>query len=100
LFLSEELFTDIAAGEKYRIDVLVEAKVKGKDSLMITKATHNRRFLSACLFILAACLKNTARTFFPLPCSATTRPATSLHPLRSNFLFFRVLQFRFLTVEL
>lgn len=28
-FLSEELFTDVTAGEKYRVDVLVETKLKG-----------------------------------------------------------------------
>ncbi|GGJ81233.1 hypothetical protein GGR02_003500 [Anoxybacillus voinovskiensis] len=31
-FLSEELFTDVTAGEKYRVDLLVETKLKGEDS--------------------------------------------------------------------
>ncbi|KFZ42142.1 hypothetical protein CS060_13865 [Anoxybacillus flavithermus] len=34
-FLSEELFTDVTAGEKYRVDVLVETKLKGEDGLII-----------------------------------------------------------------
>ncbi|MGG1558099.1 Rpn family recombination-promoting nuclease/putative transposase [Geobacillus thermoleovorans] len=34
-FLSEELFTDVTAGEKYRVDLLVETKFKGKDGLII-----------------------------------------------------------------
>ena len=34
-FLSEELFTDVTAGEKYRVDLLVEMKLKGEDGLII-----------------------------------------------------------------
>ncbi len=35
LVLSEELFTDVTAGEKYRVDLLVETKLKGEDGLVI-----------------------------------------------------------------
>ena len=34
-FLSEELFTDVTAGEKYRVDLLVETKLKGEDGIVI-----------------------------------------------------------------
>ncbi|KJE27867.1 transposase, YhgA-like family protein [Geobacillus kaustophilus] len=34
-FLSEELFTDVTAGEKYRVDLLVKTKFKGEDGVII-----------------------------------------------------------------
>jgi len=39
--MSEELCTDITAGEKYCTDLLVEAKVKGEDSPMIVHIEHS-----------------------------------------------------------
>jgi hypothetical protein len=35
VFLSEELFTDVTVGEKRRIDILVETKLKGEIGLII-----------------------------------------------------------------
>ncbi|MDF2726214.1 MAG: hypothetical protein K0Q59_5892, partial [Paenibacillus sp.] len=34
-FLSEEVFTDITAGEKRRIDLLVRTRLKGEESIII-----------------------------------------------------------------
>ena len=34
-FLQEELLSDVTAGEKYRIDLLVETKLKGEEGLIV-----------------------------------------------------------------
>ncbi len=39
-FLSEEVLTDVTTGEKHRVDLLVEAKLKGEDGLIIVHVEH------------------------------------------------------------
>ncbi|BBW98424.1 hypothetical protein GsuE55_32570 [Geobacillus subterraneus] len=39
-FLSEEVLTDVTAGEKHRVDLLIETKLKGEDGLIIVHIEH------------------------------------------------------------
>src|SRR5690625_1258191 len=56
--LSEELFTDLIDGENRRVDLAIEVKLKGKETLVIIhvepqstyqKGFHQRMFLYFCL---------------------------------------------------
>ncbi|KHF31035.1 hypothetical protein LR68_00525 [Anoxybacillus sp. BCO1] len=102
-FLSEELFTDVTVGEKYRVDLLVETKLKGRIALLSSiskiKATYSHRFQSGCLFTLAVCLKNTESACCRLRYLVTILSDVNLHRLRSNFLFSMCFIFNFLLLS-
>lgn len=88
-FLFEELFTDVTAGEKYRVDLLVETKLKGEDGLIIVHIENQSyvqpSFPERMFIYFSRLFENTARTSFRLPFSATIPSATNPLRLRFNF---------------
>ncbi|MED0687948.1 transposase, partial [Anoxybacillus ayderensis] len=103
-FLSEELFTDVTAGEKYRVDLLVETKLKGEDSLIIVHI-ENQSYVQPSfperMFIYFSRLFEKYRKRM-LPIAVFSYDSLRHEPssFTLQFPFFDVLQFRFLTVEL
>ncbi|MED0686414.1 Rpn family recombination-promoting nuclease/putative transposase [Anoxybacillus ayderensis] len=103
-FLSEELFTDVTAGEKYRVDLLVETKLKGEDGLVIVHI-ENQSYVQPSfperMFIYFSRLFEKYRTpIVPIAVFSydTIRDEPSTFTLQ--FPFGHVLDFRFFTVEL
>ncbi|SFA56211.1 conserved hypothetical protein (putative transposase or invertase) [Parageobacillus thermantarcticus] len=103
-FLSEELFTDVTAGEKYRVDLLVETKLKGENGLIIVHI-ENQSYVQPSLpermFIYFSRLFEKYRTNI-VPIAVFSYDAIRDEP--SSFTlqlpFGNILHFRFFTVEL
>ncbi|PDM39689.1 MULTISPECIES: Rpn family recombination-promoting nuclease/putative transposase [unclassified Geobacillus] len=103
-FLSEELFTDVTAGEKYRVDLLVETKLKGEDGLIIVHI-ENQSYVQPSfperMFIYFSRLFEKYRTNI-VPITVFSYDAIRDEP--SSFTlrlpFGNILHFRFFTVEL
>ncbi|MED5073183.1 Rpn family recombination-promoting nuclease/putative transposase [Anoxybacillus geothermalis] len=103
-FLSEELFTDVTAGEKYRVDLLVETKLKGEDGLIIVHI-ENQCYVQPSfperMFIYFSRLFEKYRTNI-VPIAVFSYDAIRDEP--SSFTlrlpFGNILHFRFFTVEL
>ncbi|AGE21877.1 hypothetical protein GHH_c13400 [Geobacillus sp. GHH01] len=103
-FLSEELFTDVTAGEKYRVDLLVETKLKGEDGLIIVHI-ENQSYVQPSfperMFIYFSRLFEKYRTnIVPIAVFSydAIRDETSSFTLQLPF--GNILHFRFFTVEL
>ncbi|WP_231563711.1 MULTISPECIES: Rpn family recombination-promoting nuclease/putative transposase [Anoxybacillus] len=90
-FLSEELFTDVTAGEKYRVDLLVETKLKGEDSLIIVHIENQSyvqpSFPERMFIYFSRLFENTESACCRLRYLATTIFAMNLPRLRSNSRF-------------
>ncbi|MBY6269844.1 Rpn family recombination-promoting nuclease/putative transposase [Parageobacillus thermoglucosidasius] len=103
-FLSEELFTDVTAGEKYRVDLLVETKLKGEDGLIIVHI-ENQSYVQPSfperMFIYFSRLFEKYRTNI-VPIAVFSYDAIRDEP--SSFTlplpFGNILHFRFFPVEL
>jgi predicted transposase/invertase (TIGR01784 family) len=103
-FLSEELFTDVTAGEKYRVDLLVETKLKGEDGLIIVHI-ENQSYVQPSfperMFIYFSRLFEKYRTnVVPIAVFSydTIRDEPSSFTLQLPF--GNILHFRFFTIEL
>ncbi|OKO96738.1 Rpn family recombination-promoting nuclease/putative transposase [Geobacillus proteiniphilus] len=103
-FLSEELFTDVTAGEKYRVDLLVETKLKGEDGLIIVHV-ENQSYVQPSfperMFLYFSRLFEKYRTRI-VPIAVFSYEALRDEPsvFSIEFPFGGVLQFRFFQVEL
>jgi hypothetical protein len=103
-FLSEELFTDVTAGEKYRVDLLVEMKLKGEDGLIIVHIENQSYVQSSFperMFIYFSRLFEKYRTnVVPIAVfsydTIRDEPSSFTLPLP----FGNILHFRFFTIEL
>ncbi|KJE28590.1 hypothetical protein LG52_2846 [Geobacillus kaustophilus] len=103
-FLSEEVLTDVTAGEKHRVDLLVETKLKGEDGLIIVHIEHQSYIqptFSERMFIYFSRLFQKHRRRI-LPIAIFSYDATRGEPssFTVEFPFLTVLDFRFLTIEL
>ncbi|MCL6615806.1 MAG: Rpn family recombination-promoting nuclease/putative transposase [Anoxybacillus ayderensis] len=103
-FLSEELFTDVTAGEKYRVDLLIQTKLKGEAGIIIIHVENQSYMQSSFperMFIYFSRLFEKYRTNI-LPIAIFSydfiRDEPSSFTLQIPFL--HVLQFQFLAVEL
>lgn len=103
-FLSEELFTDVTAGEKYRVDLLVETKFKGKDGLIIVHVENQAYVQSSFperMFLYFSRLFEKYRTPI-IPIAVFSYDAIRDEPssFTLSFPFGDVLDFHFFHVEL
>jgi predicted transposase/invertase (TIGR01784 family) len=103
-FLSEELFTDVTAGEKYRVDVLVETKLKGEDSLIIVHIENQSyvqpSFPERMFIYFSRLFEKYRKQMLPIAVFSYDYLRNEPSSFTLQFPFFDVLQFRFLTVEL
>ncbi|WPZ19669.1 transposase [Geobacillus subterraneus] len=103
-FLSEELFTDVTAGEKYRVDLLVETKLKGEDGVIIVHI-ENQAYIQPSfperMFLYFSRLFEKYRTRI-VPIAVFSYNALREEPsvFSIEFPFGDVLYFRFFPVEL
>ncbi|MFC0299101.1 Rpn family recombination-promoting nuclease/putative transposase [Geobacillus jurassicus] len=103
-FLSEEVFTDVIAGEKHRVDLLVETKLKGEDGLIIVHVEHQsytQSTFSERMFIYFSRLfQKYRRRILPMAIFSYDEPYHERSSFMIQFPFLTVVDFRFLTVEL
>jgi len=103
-FLSEELFTDVTAGEKYRVDLLVETKFKGEDGLVIVHIENQSyvqlSFPERMFIYFSRLFEKYRKNIVPIAVFSydTIRDEPSAFMLQ--FPFGNVLHFQFFTVEL
>ncbi|MEW5323467.1 Rpn family recombination-promoting nuclease/putative transposase [Geobacillus thermoleovorans] len=103
-FLSEEVFTDITAGEKHRVDLLAETKLKGEDGLVIVHVEHQsytqRTFPERMFIYFSRLFQKHRRRILPIAIFSYDEHHDEPSSLIIQFPFLTVLDFRFLTVEL
>ncbi len=103
-FLSEELFTDVTAGEKYRVDLLVETKLKGEDGLVVVHIENQSyvqpSFPERMFIYFSRLFEKYRKNIVPIAVFSydTIRDEPATFTLQ--FPFGHVLDFRFFTVEL
>ncbi|WP_047758235.1 Rpn family recombination-promoting nuclease/putative transposase, partial [Geobacillus sp. ZGt-1] len=103
-FLTEELFTDVTAGEKHRVDLLVETKMKGEEGLIIVHVEHQsyaqRTFPERMFLYFSRLFQKYRRRIVPIAIFSYDEHHDEPSSLVVQFPFLTVLDFRFLTVEL
>ncbi|SFA54587.1 conserved hypothetical protein (putative transposase or invertase) [Anoxybacillus pushchinoensis] len=103
-FLSEELFTDVTAGEKYRVDLLVETKLKGEDGLVIVHIENQSyvqlSFPERMFIYFSRLYEKYRKPIVPIALfsydTVRNEPSTFTLP----FPFGQILHFQFFTIEL
>ncbi|MEW5323540.1 Rpn family recombination-promoting nuclease/putative transposase [Geobacillus thermoleovorans] len=103
-FLSEEVLTDVTAGEKHRVDLLVETKLKGEDGLIIVHIEHQSytqpTFSERMFIYFSRLFQKHRRRILPIAIFSYDAARDEPSSFTVEFPFLTVLDFRFLTVEL
>ncbi|GAC91326.1 transposase [Anoxybacillus flavithermus NBRC 109594] len=103
-FLSEELFTDVTAGEKYRVDLLVETKLKGEDSLIIVHIENQSyvqpSFPERMFIYFSRLFEKYGKHIVPIAVFSYDPIRDEPSAFTLQFPFGKVLDFHFFTVEL
>ncbi|MBA2878606.1 hypothetical protein HNR63_001676 [Anoxybacillus kamchatkensis] len=103
-FLSEELFTDVPAGEKYRVGLLVQTNLKGEDSFIIVHIENQSYvqplFPERMFIYFSRLFEKYRKRMLPIAVFSYDSLRNEPSSFTLQFPFFDVLQFRFLTVEL
>ncbi|GCD83163.1 hypothetical protein PthstB1num2_36020 [Parageobacillus thermoglucosidasius] len=103
-FLSEELFTDVTAGEKYRVDLLVETKLKGEDGLIIVHIENQSyvqpAFPERMFIYFSRLFEKYRRNIVPIAVFSYDALRDEPSAFALQFPFGDVLHFRFFAVEL
>jgi hypothetical protein len=75
-FLQQEVFTDVTAGEKHVVDLLVETMLRDENGLILIHGKpsliFSKTLLSGCLFISPDYIRSSAGRFYRLWFSVTT----------------------------
>ncbi|MFK7693274.1 Rpn family recombination-promoting nuclease/putative transposase [Paenibacillus sp. HJGM_3] len=103
-FLSEELFTDLVAGERRRVDLLAETKLRGEEVLIIVHVEPQSYFqkdFAERMFIYSSRLFEKYRRRI-LPIAVFSHKEARIEPdsFGWGFAFLEVLKYRFFTLEL
>lgn len=96
-FLQQELFTDVIVGDKHRVNLLVEAKLKDEPGFILihmkTKPMSSMILRNTCSFIVPASIKNTGAPFCRWPFLAIMR--SGMNPMLSNGIFHSWMSYAF-----
>ncbi|MGJ3205780.1 Rpn family recombination-promoting nuclease/putative transposase, partial [Geobacillus thermoleovorans] len=100
----EEVLTDVTAGEKHRVDLLIETKLRGEDGLIVVHIEHQSYIQSSFserMFIYFSRLfQKHRRRILPIAIFSYDAIRDEPSSFTVSFPFLTVLDFRFLTVEL
>jgi hypothetical protein len=102
--LSEEMFTDLIEGESLRADIVIEAKLKGHDTLFIIhvepqsymQPDFNRRMYQ----YFSLLFHKYRKPILPIAIFSYDENRNERNDFTITFPFFHVLTFRFLMIEL
>lgn len=102
--LSEELYTDLIKGENRRVDIVIEAKLKGTDTLIIIhvepQSTHQDDFHKRMYLYFSLLYNKYRKTILPIVIFSYDGKHTEVDEFKIEFPFFHVLTFNFLMLEL
>ncbi|ADU92847.1 Rpn family recombination-promoting nuclease/putative transposase [Geobacillus sp. Y412MC52] len=103
-FLSEEVLTDVTAGEKHRVNLLIETKLKGEDGLIIVHIEHQSyiqpTFSERMFIYFSRLFQKHRRRILPIAIFSYDAVRDEPSSFTVEFPFLTVLDFRFLTIEL
>ena len=103
-FLQQEIFTDVTAGDKHRVDLLAEVRLKGEEGLILVHIENQAQFqpdFAERMFIYFARLYQKFRCkILPIAVFSYDTPHDETDNFRIEFPFLKVLRFRFYTLEL
>ncbi|MFA9560127.1 Rpn family recombination-promoting nuclease/putative transposase [Evansella sp. AB-rgal1] len=103
-FLSEELFTDVTEGEKFRLDLVVETKVKDEPGLVIVHVepqSYKQDNFNERMFIYFSRLyQKYRRKIVPIAIFSYNNPRNEPDSFQIDFPFLKPLDFQFLIIEL
>ncbi|WP_243292970.1 Rpn family recombination-promoting nuclease/putative transposase [Bacillus sp. FJAT-47783] len=103
-FLSEEIFTDVTAGEKYRVDLLIQTKLKGEKGLIVVHIetqSYIQKSFNERMFLYFNRLYEKYRTkILPITIFSYDTIRDEPQSFFIQFPFLNVLHFQFLTIEL
>jgi len=102
--LSEELYTDLIKGENRRVDIVIEAKLKDTDTLIIIhvepQSTHQDDFHKRMYLYFSLLYNKYRKPILPIAIFSYDDKHTEVDEFRIEFPFFHVLTFNFLMLEL
>ena len=102
--LSEEMFTDLIEGESRRADIVIEAKLRGDDSLIIIHVepqSYSQPDFTERMYHYFSLLYNKyRRPIVPIAVFSYDKNRIEPNEFTMNFPFFHVLSFHFLKLEI
>lgn len=103
-FLPEEVVTDVTEGNKYRVDLLAETKLKGEDGLVLihveNQAQFQHRFNERMFIYFTRLYEKYRRKILPIALFSHNSKRDEPDSYSLNFSFLQVLDFRYLTIQL
>ncbi|RKD25793.1 transposase [Ammoniphilus oxalaticus] len=104
VFLSEELYTDIVKGEKRRVDLLVETRLKGEQALIIIHVEPQSYvqpdFQDRMFVYFSRLYEKYRRKILPIAIFSYDKNRDEQDTLDISFPFFDVMKFQYLKIEL
>lgn len=102
--LSEELYTDLIKGENRKVDIVIEAKLKGTDTLIIVhmepQSTYQDEFHKRMYLYFSLLYNKYRKPILPIAIFSYDSKHTEVDQFTIEFPFFHVLTFNFLMLEL
>ncbi|AZN42742.1 transposase [Paenibacillus albus] len=103
-FLSEELFTDVVAGEKYKVDFLIETRLKGEEALIIvhleSQAQWQSKFPERMFIYFSRLYEKYRRPILPIAIFSYDEARDEPDSFQLHLPFQHVLDFSYCIVEL
>jgi hypothetical protein len=103
-FLSEEVVTDVTEGEKYRIDLLVETRLKGEDGLIVihveSQSQYQRTFNERMFIYFGRLYEKYRRKILPIALFSYNTKEEEPDHFSMDFPFLQVVDFHYLIVQL
>ncbi|MCL6613419.1 MAG: Rpn family recombination-promoting nuclease/putative transposase [Firmicutes bacterium] len=103
-FLQQEIFTDVTTGDKHRVDLLAEVRLKGEEGLILVHIENQAQFqpdFAERMFVYFARLyQKFRRKILPIAVFSYDMLHDETDNFRIEFPFLKVLHFRFYTLEL
>ncbi|MBU9724234.1 MULTISPECIES: Rpn family recombination-promoting nuclease/putative transposase [Bacillaceae] len=103
-FLSQEIFTDVTEGEKHVVDLLVETKLKGEESLVIIhvepQSSPQKNFNERMFIYFSRIFQKYRRKILPIAIFSFDAPRDEPNSIELDFSFAKVLSFNYQTIEL
>lgn len=103
-FLQQEVFTDLTAGEKHEVDILVETRLKDEPGLILVhiepQAYVQKEFAERMYIYFSRLYEKYRRRILPVAVFAYDQPRDEPDTFSLGFSFLDVLRFRFYKLEL
>lgn len=103
-FLQQELFTDVTAGEKHKVDILVETRLKNEPGLILVhvepQAYVQKNFNERMFIYFSRLYEKYRRRILPVAVFSYDRVLNEPDSFKLGFPFLDVLNFRFYKLEL